>query len=415
MSPDQPAPVPAGWYPDPHGVSELRWWDGQSWTDTVHPPVAPAPTEVPVAPAVVAPAVVAPTVVEPIVVEPIAVVPDAGLNFPPPSMMTPPQSSPADFGSPTYDLSAAEPQAAAAPVVAAPSPAPQFIEPPAPAQTEALPSRRELRERGGNAPTSALTSAPTEPTQSPDSLSPVASAATASGPADQGPADQFPAASFPPPSVPAPSAPAPSAPAPPAPTASIPDSSDPSSFDWLTGATTAADVRGETGPAPALSAWGQEPGSTEQDPEDLYSSSPTRTSTTSGWFIALMPLVAGILSIGAVKGAENYPRYIPEGVAWWMLVAGVLVLLYLVTLLLASADRRKLDWVGYSYPAHWAWALLTAPIYLIVRAASVKRETGRNSGLLWVWIVLAGALVGGWFATNYFAPELIEAYTLPFR
>ncbi|MFC8681923.1 DUF2510 domain-containing protein [Microbacterium ureisolvens] len=33
---------PAGWYPDPHGVAEQRWWDGQSWTEHVHP--APQPT-----------------------------------------------------------------------------------------------------------------------------------------------------------------------------------------------------------------------------------------------------------------------------------------------------------------------------------------------------------------------------------
>jgi len=29
---------PAGWHPDPHGVAALRWWDGSTWTDHVHPP-----------------------------------------------------------------------------------------------------------------------------------------------------------------------------------------------------------------------------------------------------------------------------------------------------------------------------------------------------------------------------------------
>jgi hypothetical protein len=27
-----PAP---GWYPDPHGRPELRWWDGREWTDNL--------------------------------------------------------------------------------------------------------------------------------------------------------------------------------------------------------------------------------------------------------------------------------------------------------------------------------------------------------------------------------------------
>lgn len=35
--------TPAGWYPDPRGTAgQLRWWDGQVWTEHVHPP-APAP------------------------------------------------------------------------------------------------------------------------------------------------------------------------------------------------------------------------------------------------------------------------------------------------------------------------------------------------------------------------------------
>jgi hypothetical protein len=33
---------PAGWYPDPTHLAQLRWWDGQQWTEHVHPiePVA---------------------------------------------------------------------------------------------------------------------------------------------------------------------------------------------------------------------------------------------------------------------------------------------------------------------------------------------------------------------------------------
>lgn len=32
------APVPAGWYPDPHEPTLVRWWDGVQWTDRTQTP-----------------------------------------------------------------------------------------------------------------------------------------------------------------------------------------------------------------------------------------------------------------------------------------------------------------------------------------------------------------------------------------
>ncbi len=27
---------PAAWYPDPKSQAQLRWWDGEKWTENVH-------------------------------------------------------------------------------------------------------------------------------------------------------------------------------------------------------------------------------------------------------------------------------------------------------------------------------------------------------------------------------------------
>src|SRR6185437_8645522 len=44
-----------GWYPDPYGTSELRYWDGTTWTEYVSPVATPPPFYDPfVTPALVA-------------------------------------------------------------------------------------------------------------------------------------------------------------------------------------------------------------------------------------------------------------------------------------------------------------------------------------------------------------------------
>ena len=61
------APV-AGWYPDPSGRFQLRWWDGRDWSEHVatwgamyvDPPRATAPTLTVTTPATVAPPAMAP-------------------------------------------------------------------------------------------------------------------------------------------------------------------------------------------------------------------------------------------------------------------------------------------------------------------------------------------------------------------
>ena len=71
MAPDQAAPVPAGWYPDPYGASELRWWDGQNWTESIHPPVAAPPAPPAPAPPAQEPAAQQPVMQQPAAQEPV--------------------------------------------------------------------------------------------------------------------------------------------------------------------------------------------------------------------------------------------------------------------------------------------------------------------------------------------------------
>jgi hypothetical protein len=46
IAPTRPLPV-AGWYPDPAGSDELRWWSGAAWTDHLQPRAQPAPAPTP--------------------------------------------------------------------------------------------------------------------------------------------------------------------------------------------------------------------------------------------------------------------------------------------------------------------------------------------------------------------------------
>lgn len=39
--------TPPGWYPDPYGGHQLRWWDGQQWSTWTAPMPAPEPDRSP--------------------------------------------------------------------------------------------------------------------------------------------------------------------------------------------------------------------------------------------------------------------------------------------------------------------------------------------------------------------------------
>jgi hypothetical protein len=68
---------------------------------------------------------------------------------------------------------------------------------------------------------------------------------------------------------------------------------------------------------------------------------------------------------------------------------------YLLTILFAAGDRSKLAAVGHQRPASFAWALLSAPVYLLVRASALRREGGSGNLPLILWFVFLLLAIGG--------------------
>ncbi|SDH39787.1 Protein of unknown function [Sinosporangium album] len=93
--------TPAGWYPDPYGSPQLRWWDGRQWTDATHA-VDSAPGSGRSEPGS------GPTATMPI---PPGAAPAQGPGaLPPPGRMPPPaerQQPPGPWGGPSFTPSAA--------------------------------------------------------------------------------------------------------------------------------------------------------------------------------------------------------------------------------------------------------------------------------------------------------------------
>jgi hypothetical protein len=105
-------------------------------------------------------------------------------------------------------------------------------------------------------------------------------------------------------------------------------------------------------------------------------------STAPAWIIAMIPLfqlVLSLLLLTALGMGSNS-----------MVFIAILTAPYLVVIALAFADFRLLKRQGVERPAHWTWALLTAPAYLLARARNVIRESGHGIGPVLVWFGLGG-------------------------
>jgi hypothetical protein len=102
--------------------------------------------------------------------------------------------------------------------------------------------------------------------------------------------------------------------------------------------------------------------------------------TAPVWIIALLPLVQLVggllilLGIGAVSSMA--------------VTIALLVAPYIVVILLAIADRAMLKRMGHEHTAHWGWAILSAPVYLIARSMALSRTGGLGLAPLLVWAAL---------------------------
>ena len=103
-------------------------------------------------------------------------------------------------------------------------------------------------------------------------------------------------------------------------------------------------------------------------------------NTGPAWLIAMVPLVQLVITLLVITSLGMR--------APTLLYVMILVVPDLLVIGLAVIDHRMLKQAGYERPAHWAWAILTAPVYLLARARAVIRETGHGLGPVIVWFAL---------------------------
>ena len=101
------------------------------------------------------------------------------------------------------------------------------------------------------------------------------------------------------------------------------------------------------------------------------------SSTGPVWIIAVTPLlqlVLGLLLLTSLGMNGSQLIYI-----------ALIVVPNLLTIGLAYLDQRALRAAGHEQTASWLWSILGPPVYLLVRARSVIRETGHGIGPVLVW------------------------------
>ncbi|MCU1413535.1 MAG: hypothetical protein JWN80_875 [Microbacteriaceae bacterium] len=124
------------------------------------------------------------------------------------------------------------------------------------------------------------------------------------------------------------------------------------------------------------------------EPENTRSTAFPRLPVSTGpvWIIALLPLLQLVFGLMVLVGLTSI-----IGTGFTVATfAGP----YIIVVVLAIADRAMLKRAGHENPAHWAWAFLTAPVYLIARSAALIRTGNVGLGPLLVWVALGILQVG---------------------
>ena len=375
------AAIPAGWYPDPRGTKQRRWWDGTSWTHALEAPPEPV---VPAAPA-------------------YANLPGPGTpgysNLPGPAFAAQAQRTPSPSAPTVARALDAEPSAPQHPLptrrqlreaaalreterLTADEPSPVYAMGPAVSSTH-QPQAQQPAEQLTDHPVDAaesravstvaamtLAGAPVSATHtfvpgapvSARPAAPVAAAPLATAPVTPASVAAAPVATAP--VAAAPATPAPIALAPVAPTAT-----GPSQASLLNG--------------PAYQPFGMSPKITTGTIE-----APTSVNTLAVWLITVQPAVALGAAVLLIRFAPDfYTPFTLGALAFVFAIAGVA---------LAFTDRRQLTLRSHQSTASPAWILLTPLGYLIARAVNTTRQAGRGVAPAVAFVLLtatAAALV----------------------
>lgn len=124
------------------------------------------------------------------------------------------------------------------------------------------------------------------------------------------------------------------------------------------------------------------------EPAGVTAAAPRPWGTVWVWVLAFMPwvvavcVVLALITVGATRMSISLPQ--PE---WFW--APLLSVPYLLTVLVAALDARRLRAWQHPTVAPWAWAWLGAPVYLVARSLALRPRVRGSLRPMWVGLVNA--------------------------